>query len=117
MSTAPTFRFPDGHFSFWTVLFGSAYNDASVVIRVRDDNQPRERAREKGLRGFDRVVPALDTEVQAWFASHADSFRSRGGPGLPISLSATSWGGAGGDLASVLGALAGPCAVRPAHGP
>ncbi len=78
MNTPRTFRFPDGAFRFFTALFGSAYGDASVVIRVREDREPAERAREKGLHGFDRVVPALDAEVEAWFDSHADWFRSRG---------------------------------------
>ncbi len=61
MNTPRTFRFPDGAFRFFTALFGSAYGDASVVIRVREDREPAERAREKGLHGFDRVVPPPST--------------------------------------------------------
>jgi hypothetical protein len=57
-------RFRDGEFGFYTAHYGSWANDARVVFRVRTDRNPRERAREKGIQGFDRIVPASEKEIE-----------------------------------------------------
>ena len=66
----PTFKFKDGIFSFWTAQFGSSHNDARIVFRVREDSQPKIRAKEKGIEGFDRIYPALPYEILKWMISH-----------------------------------------------
>src|SRR4051812_8188842 len=72
-----TRTFADGTFVFYVAEFGLAFRDARVVFRVREDRDPLERAREKGLRGFDRLVPARPEHVEAWLRSHSNY---RGGP-------------------------------------
>ena len=60
----------DGEFSFWVAEYGSSYGDARVVFRVRSDRTPKDRAFEKNIRGWDRLVPANQNQVAAWFESH-----------------------------------------------
>ena len=62
--------FQDGEFSFYTALYGSWANDQKIVFRVRADRDPKERAKEKEIKGWDRIVPATNDEIQAWLASH-----------------------------------------------
>lgn len=67
-----THRFHDGAYSFWTAYYGSRYNDARVVFRVRDGRIPRERAVEKGIRGWDQILPAFLFEIDEWLKGHED---------------------------------------------
>jgi hypothetical protein len=63
-------KFQDGNFSFFTALYGSHYNEIKIVFRVRSDNQPKQRANEKGITGYDRLIPSTFQEIQAWLTSH-----------------------------------------------
>ena len=69
-----TFRFADGDFRFYVASFGSWANDAHIVFRVRIDRDPHERAAEKAIRGYDRVLPLkLEGDLVArWLISHPD---------------------------------------------
>ena len=70
-TTHTPIAFPDGDFRLFCASFGSAYGDARKVFRVRVDRDPHERAAEKGIRGYDRIVAVLDPElIEAWVASH-----------------------------------------------
>jgi len=70
-TTHAPIAFPDGEFRLFCASFGSAYGDARKVFRVRVDRDPHERAAEKGIRGYDRIVAVLDPElIGAWVASH-----------------------------------------------
>ena len=65
-----TLRFPDGRFTLYTAQYGSWTNDQRIVFRVRVDRDPHERAGEKGIRDFDRLVPASTQEIAWWLESH-----------------------------------------------
>jgi len=64
------YEFEDGIFSFHTAHFGSMFNDVRIVFRVREDNAPRQRAKEKDIRGYDRIFPATDYEIERWIENH-----------------------------------------------
>jgi len=64
------YTFTDGEFQFWTARYGSAFNDAKIVFRVRADRIPSERAKEKNIVGYDRLYPASENEIDAWLQSH-----------------------------------------------
>ena len=68
--------FPDGEFRLFCAMFGSAYGDARKVFRVRVDRDPHERAAEKGIRGYDRIVAVLDPELSGPTAATPASARS-----------------------------------------
>jgi len=72
-----TYRFADGTFRFFVAMFGSSYGDAAIVFRVRVDRDATERAREKGIRGYDRILPIIveGDLVTRWLDSH---------PGQPL---------------------------------
>ena len=63
-------KFPDGDFEFYTAHYGSWANDRKIVFRVRSDRDPKERASEKDIKGYDRIYPAIAIEVLDWFRSH-----------------------------------------------
>jgi len=65
------YTFSDGVFSFHTVIYGSWAGDKRIVFRVRSDRNPIERAAEKQIRNYDRVVPSTQQEIDAWFFSHS----------------------------------------------
>lgn len=71
-STDRTLRFRDGELAFYTAEFGSWAADARIVFRVRADRDPRERAAEKGIRSFDRIVPSTRRQIARWLISHPD---------------------------------------------
>lgn len=70
--TEPIFDFPDGQFTFWAAEYGSWANDSRVVFRVRADRTPRDRAWEKNIRQYDRLVPATRVQINLWQAGHPD---------------------------------------------
>ena len=63
-------EFPDGIFSFHTAIYGSWQNDARKVFRVREDNTEHERAKQKGIRYYDRIVTANAFEIVRWIETH-----------------------------------------------
>ncbi len=67
-----TYRFADGDFRFYVATFGSWADDARIVFRVRVDRDPRQRAAEKAICGYDRVLPLkLEGDyVTRWLISH-----------------------------------------------
>jgi len=73
VQTHPSYRFPDGTYRFYAATFGSSYDDAVIVFRVRVDRDATERAREKGIRGYDRILEG--DPVARWLDSH---------PGQPL---------------------------------
>ena len=62
--------FSDGLFSFWTAHYGSWAGDKRVIFRVRVDRFPKDRAREKGIVDWDRLLPATDIETGYWKDDH-----------------------------------------------
>jgi hypothetical protein len=62
--------FEDGKFSFWTAHYGSWAGDKRIVFRVREDRTPKERADEKDIDGWDRILPASPHEEAMWRISH-----------------------------------------------
>ena len=75
-TTHAPIAFPDGEFRLFCASFGSAYGDARKVFRVRVDRDPHERAAEKGIRGYDRIVAVLDPELSGPTAATPASVRS-----------------------------------------
>jgi hypothetical protein len=67
-----TFRFGDGRFRFYVAQYGSWQNDARVVFRVRVDSEPHKRAAEKGIKYFDRLLPAKLADIKLWCDTHPD---------------------------------------------
>jgi hypothetical protein len=57
-------------FVFYTALYGSWKNDLRVVFRVRADRKPEDRAKEKGIKYYDRLVLSTTEEIQAWINNH-----------------------------------------------
>jgi hypothetical protein len=62
------YSFRDGVFTFWIAL----YPGYGIVFRVRDDSVPAVRAIQKGIVGWDKVVPAYEEQVQKWVQTHKD---------------------------------------------
>ena len=60
----------DGVFSFWTAYYGSWRLDARVVFRVREDTTPTQRAAEKQILWYDRLLPATTGEIASWYEGH-----------------------------------------------
>lgn len=63
-------KFNDGNFTFYSALYGSWAGDKIVVFRVREDNTPKQRAKEKNITCYDRLVPSNAGEVAAWLRGH-----------------------------------------------
>lgn len=66
------FSFNDGHYRFFTAQYGSWAADKRIVYRVQVEKDHFERAREKGITGFDRIFPASDDEIVAWKKDHPE---------------------------------------------
>jgi len=64
------YKFIDGIFVFYTAIYGSWQNDARIVFRVRIDRDPKERAKEKNIKYFDRIILSNKNEIVNWFNSH-----------------------------------------------
>ena len=68
-----TYQFKDGEFKFYYAQYGSMDRDKRIVFRVRVDRDPKERAREKGITGWDRIIQVWEGQewmVDQWFATH-----------------------------------------------
>ena len=66
------YTFKDGKFSFYTAIFGSWNKDRRLVFRVREDSSPRKRAKEKGIKGYDRIFLASNQEIRHWINTHSN---------------------------------------------
>ena len=66
------YSFGDGDFILVAATYGSQHNDARIIFRVRTDRNPHERATEKGVIGYDRLIPADAEQIEAWLDSHPD---------------------------------------------
>lgn len=55
-------KFNDGVFRLFLAEFGSAYGDKQILFRVRIDRIPAERAKEKGIIGYDRLYDVTHNE-------------------------------------------------------
>jgi len=64
------YKFKDGSFRFYTAQYGSWKNDQIIVFRVRIDRNPNDRALEKGIKYYDRIVRSTDQEINEWFVGH-----------------------------------------------
>lgn len=64
-----TYTFADGTFTFWTVKWDSGKYSYGI-FRVREDRTPCDRAKEKGLTGYDRIEAASKAEIELWFLTH-----------------------------------------------
>jgi hypothetical protein len=68
-----TYQFKDGEFKFYYAQYGSMDRDKRIVFRVRVDRDPKERAREKGIAGWDRIIQVWEGQewmIEQWFATH-----------------------------------------------
>ena len=63
-------QFLDGTFSIWCAHYGSWAGDARKIFRVREDRCPKQRAREKKIIHYDRILPATLDDTQRWLDSH-----------------------------------------------
>lgn len=66
------YKFHDGIFTFWVAEYGSQFNDAQLVFRVREDAEPKARADQKGIKYYNRIVPAFEWQIQHWMLDHPD---------------------------------------------
>ena len=66
------YQFVDGTFRFYTACFGSWAGDARIVFRVREDTTPKIRAKQKGIKNYDRLLPATKEEIDMWLEEHDD---------------------------------------------
>lgn len=66
------YRFSDGQFEFYTAYYGSWARDIRIVFRVRIDRDPKQRAKEKGIENYDRIIPSTEAETAHWFRTHPD---------------------------------------------
>lgn len=64
--------FHDGEFVFYTAHYGSAHNDARIVFRVRSDTTAKQRAAEKGIQHYDRLLLSNKDEITWWLKGHPD---------------------------------------------
>lgn len=64
--------FHDGEFTFYTAVYGSAYNDARIVFRVRSDQTAMQRAAEKSIRHYDRLLLSNKHEISHWLKGHSE---------------------------------------------
>lgn len=64
------YTFQDGVFSFWTAHYGSWNNDVRIVFRVREDSTVMERATQKGIKCYDRLLRSTQEEVAKWLEGH-----------------------------------------------
>lgn len=55
-------KFDDGIFRLFLAEFGSAYGDKQILFRVRIDRIPAERAKEKGIVGYNRLYDVTGNE-------------------------------------------------------
>ena len=65
-------KFKDCEFNFYTAHYGSWANDKRIVFRVRNNKFPQNRAEEKRIENYDRIIPATESEIAEWFKSHPD---------------------------------------------
>lgn len=49
-------KFADGIFRLFSAEYGSEFNNAIIFFRVRIDRNPYERAKEKGIKWYDRLT-------------------------------------------------------------
>ena len=63
-------QFADGVFEFWAIVEHDTH--VTHVIRVRSDNTPLRRAREKGITGHITARPASRLETALWFHTHPE---------------------------------------------
>lgn len=66
------YTFKDGVFFFYTAHYGSWARDIRIVFRVRVDRLPKERAEEKEIFYYDRLIPSTQEEIDEWVVSHLD---------------------------------------------
>ena len=64
--------FKDGKFEFYTAHYGSWARDMRIVFRVRNDTTAKNRALEKSIEFYDRLLPSTETEIKSWLNSHND---------------------------------------------
>ena len=55
-------KFKDCEFNFYTAHYGSWANDKRIVFRVRNNKFPQNRAEEKRIENYDRIIPASKVE-------------------------------------------------------
>ena len=60
----------EGKFTFWVAQYGSWANDCRFTFRVRTDRNLLDRASEKLPNGWDKLLPANQTEIQGWLTRH-----------------------------------------------
>ena len=65
-------KFTDGEFDFYTAHYGEWANYKLVVFRVRTDRVPKDRAYEKGMSWFDKLIPSTHDEIKAWLKYHPE---------------------------------------------
>ena len=69
--TEKYYKMNDGCYRFFMAQFGSWANDAQIVFRVRVDRDPKERAKEKGIKNYDRIIQVTDTTIiNQWLSTH-----------------------------------------------
>lgn len=61
--------FKDGEFDFYTALFP---NMNRLTFRVKKGRSYHERAKEKGIVGYDNIFHATPSEVELWELLHFD---------------------------------------------
>lgn len=60
-------------YNFYMVEYGSWNNDKKMVFRVRNGRNPHERAKEKGIKYYDRLGLCTNKDyIQMWLDSHTD---------------------------------------------
>ena len=65
-------KFKDGNFTFYTAHYASWARDARIVFRVREDTTPAQRAEEKEIQYYDRLLKSTPEEIIMWLESHRD---------------------------------------------
>lgn len=64
------YKFWDGLFRFYTAHYGSWRSDIRIIFRVRVDRKPGERAAEKNIKSYDRLLPSTQREIKKWMKGH-----------------------------------------------
>jgi hypothetical protein len=65
-----TVQMKDGSFSFYTANLDPQHIQ-QIVFRVREDNTPEKRAKEKGIK-FWSIDPSTSREIAIWYKDHTD---------------------------------------------
>ena len=60
-------------YNFYMATYGSTFGDKKIIFRVREGIDPKVRAKEKGIKWYDRIVPCTYQDyIHMWLDTHKE---------------------------------------------